>query len=118
MNEVAERVLSGWCEEQIRGLSPRIRHLVCAANLDLIYGPYSCDDYPGFTAACKEIASAIEGIIQDIWIDVNAEVVETSEPKGFHDGDEWIEPCWEDYVFLEARHVKFCLLGQELAHHI
>lgn len=130
MDKVVRRALNRWTNDKRAELSPRVQRLITLANWDLYNGPTmdgQDDDedaadgskvkYPGFVPACQEIAAGIAEILHDVWVDVQTEEV-TSEPQSYHDGDEWVEPCWEDYALVEARHVKYVLLGSELARHV
>ncbi|MDP3766899.1 MAG: hypothetical protein Q8S13_02695 [Dehalococcoidia bacterium] len=51
------------------------------------------------------------GMPRQLWIDTNVEVVETREPKPWRDGDEWIEPAWEDYVHYDRRAILRAAFG-------
>lgn len=147
-DKIADRALSKWAGEQKAALHPRIQRLIALANWDLYYGPTmdgQDDDedtedgskvrYPGFSEACREISDAIEGIVQDVYIDIQCEHVQTSEPEpdsyedanpdydpDDEDSEEFItvvnEVCWEDWHKVDAKEVKAALVGGELAQHV
>lgn len=130
MENAVKRALETWCQAKKAELHPRINRLIALANWDLYHGPTmdgqdddeDADDgskvvYPGFVNACREITAALDGIVQDVWVDIQTENVQTTEPQGYQDGEEWVEPDWEDYRLVDARQVKYALLGRELAGH-
>lgn len=108
------------------------RRMATLLYWDLYYGPLTycetcgvdhlddctCGDlkYPGFVMAL-DILAEVE-IPGDLWIDTFAGCVETREPEGFYDGDEYIEPNYEDYWHLDAKEIKRRIFGKEVADHL
>ncbi len=96
-------------------LSAPIRTLVQQANYDLHYGPggelAEDESYPGFVSACQRIREALDDF-QDLWIDMQAEIVETSEPDWNDDGF-----CQDDYVLYTHKDIMRAYLGSALAEH-
>lgn len=130
MDKIVKRALENWASSKKAELHPRIKRLIALANWNLYYGPSMLgqdDDedtedgskvkWPGFTEACREIANATEDI-SDVWVDIQSENVQTSEPEAEVDGEEVFEVCWEDWAMVEARQVKAVFFGSELAQHI
>jgi hypothetical protein len=123
MDKIVLRSLEDYATAKRADLPPRVQRLITLANHDLLYGP-SMEGlegevtYPGFTEACRVIRDATEDIIQDVWVDIQAEYVHTSEPEPDVDGDDFTPVDWEDWAFVEARHLKYVFFGSELAPHI
>jgi hypothetical protein len=123
MDTIVLRSLKDYAKAWRADLPPRIQRLITLANHDLLYGPSMEGEpgevtYPGFTEACRVIRDATEDIIQDVWVDIQAEYVQTSEPEPDVDGDDVTPVDWEDWAFVEAHHLKAVFFGRELATHI
>lgn len=103
-----------------------VKQQLAGANMDLYGGPLSKADaraegirgWKGFSHAAREIKSWGEDNLERVWYDQNAGIVETSEPQGFEDDGEWVEPFLEDYFEYDLRAVKRIVFGSELAQHI
>jgi hypothetical protein len=140
MDKIVNRTLAKWAAEKLNEM-PRIKRLIGLAKWCLHYGPNmeGQDDgeddekglakWPGFEDACREIASAVEPLCQDLWIGIQFEEVLTSEPQpdsyedanpdydpDDEDSEEFVtvtnEVCWEDYSKVDSRQVKGALLGE------
>lgn len=114
----ANDIVDKWVEDQVPA---DIRRLVSMARFDLYYGPLEVgfrdegdpnEPYPGFSEACDRISRCLEDIIEDVWVDMDCEDVSTSEPEGFYDGDEWIEPFLENVYHFDRGDVKRAYLGE------
>ena len=102
----------------------RLRNL---ANLDLYFGPLNdsqLDDewerqhYKGFSEALGTIQEWIDANVTDLWVDVDCDCVMTSEPEGYEDEGEWVEPYLETTYHVDMRTVKKYLLGKELGGYV
>jgi hypothetical protein len=97
-------------------LDERTRSLIVDATSDLYNGP-GCDtsaQYPGFTAACREIRAALPR--RDLWVTDDGFVSET-EPEWYRaDGEP--QECPDAWTLVEASTVKRILVGQELAAYV
>ena len=131
MDKIVKRALENYATSKKTELPPRIKRLIALATWNLYNGPSmegqdddeDSDDgskvkWPGFSEACREIADATSDIVQDVWVDIQSENVQTSEPEAEIDGEEVFEVCWEDWAMVEARQLKAVLFGSELAQHI
>ena len=107
-------------EHVLATLSEETQRLARLAWWDLMFGPMGPTDddgkpWPGFSVAVDTIRAELEA--GELWVDDDAGLVLTSEPEGFQDGDEWIEPSWEDYTHYSRREVMRATFG-ELAEHV
>lgn len=147
MDKIVRRALENYVASKKTELHPRIKRLIALAKWNLNYGPNmegqdddeDTDDgskvvWPGFEEACREIASGTEHVISDVWVDIQTENVQTSEPEPDsyedtnpdHDPDDPDSPetitvtnevDWSDWAMVESQHVKAVLLG-ELASYV
>lgn len=114
MLKAVKRTLSDWARRERELLPERVQRLIDGANFDLHHGPHHEPGYPGFSRACDIISRYVPR--GDLWLDIQAGVVLVGEPEPYVDGDEVIEPDWEDYAVVDAYTARKAILGDLAAY--
>lgn len=147
IDTTVDNALSKWIEERKKYLHKRVLRLIALAQWDLYYSNMDGQDddedtddgekvvYPGFVAACWEISNGIENLPREVWVNIQWEGVEESEPQSdsyedenpdYDPNDNNSEPFvtvtnevdWSDYRKIEWGQIKAALVGGELAKYI
>ena len=122
--------LQDYAEILMDGLPDNIKEEITLCNHSLHHGPvYLDEDYDiaecfdenvrphDFSAGCTRIRDALDGV-GDVWVDEDANDVMTSEPQGFEEDGEWIEPPWEHIRHYDRREVIAQIVGRALAEYV
>jgi hypothetical protein len=121
MSRMYDKARAAIRQHYIDLMDEKTKKLRQCALFDVNYGPmgaeYYCEaegveDWPGYVKAIDQLREWASENIQTTWFDVQAEFVQTDEPKGFEDEDgEWVEPAWEDYVKLDESDIRRAVFG-------
>ena len=122
MNDKVKKLIRAHVREN---MPDEIKRLASIARMDVLFGPYAAQDdfedgkpYPGFVAATDQITAWLDAHApRELWVDLEWDGIMDSEPKAYQDGDEWIEPCWEDICRVERKEILRATFG-ELAEYL
>jgi hypothetical protein len=110
--KMSNKVKTLICAYVRKEMPTEISRLASIARMDLLIGPYAATKdfedgkpWPGFSIACDVISDWVNGIPDTLWVDLDCEMVSNSEPEGFYDGHEWIEPCTENVWCVERKQI-------------
>jgi hypothetical protein len=109
-SKVTEAIRS-YYEDQ---MSEPLKKTLSRALFDLYEGPGIPDEEDdGWTyeKALRELSRWWQSVGQTLYFDTQSEMVETELPKGFQDGDEWVEPMLEDYIEVSERDGAKAIFG-------
>ena len=125
-----ESEVQSWAQKYEAALPAKVVQMIGMANGDLYGGPYANGErftdedggnevvYPGFTEACQIVREGLDDL-GEVYIDVQCGGWQDREPEGEEDEEgNWLEPDWEDWIYLERRDAVQAVVGRELAAYV
>ena len=106
-------------------LPPGIKRLTNALYTDLMFGYQVGGDpdwfYPGFESAIDAVRKwADANLPSELWYDIQAGVLQDSEPEAYEDPETGAiyEPEWSDFYQLNYREITRLIFGKVVAEYL
>lgn len=100
-----------------KDMPENVQRLAAYAYADLHFGPAHNGldpdaPFPGFEQACATVGVWVKENVPSVaWVDLDCGMVFDSEPQGYYDGDEWIEPFMQDTYHIERKQILAYIFG-------
>lgn len=128
-----KEVLESYVKNALGADYPRFQNLSSLLRTDLFMGPIYYIDEQGdprfwgdepeadnnwaewsFVDAVQELRQLLGHMSNHIYVDVDSGSYSTSEPVGYEEDGEWIEPCWESIYEVQVTDVVGTTLKEYL----